>query len=85
MGRARYPQATRLLICAGAGGSNGYRVRAWKLELAKLAAETGLEISVCHYPPGASKWNPLSNYLNGASEPPLDCGSRITHVATVSP
>jgi hypothetical protein len=63
MGRARYPQATRLLICANAGGSNGYRVRAWKLELAKLAAETGLEISVCHYPPGASKWNRIEHRL----------------------
>ena len=51
MGRSRYPDATRLLVCADAGGSNGYRIRAWKVELAKLAKETGLEITVCHYPP----------------------------------
>jgi hypothetical protein len=62
MGRLRYPEATRLLICADAGGSNGYRIRAWKVELAKLAAETGLEITVCHYPPGTSKWNKIVIY-----------------------
>jgi hypothetical protein len=45
------------MITADAGGSNGYRVRAWKWHLARLAAETGLEITVCHYPPGTSKWN----------------------------
>ncbi len=54
-GKARYPQAGRLLICAG-GGSNGYRVRAWKTGLAKLAAATGLEITVCHLPLGTSKF-----------------------------
>jgi len=63
MGRPRYPNATRLLITADAGGSNGYRVRAWKTELAKLAAETGLEITVCHYPPGTSKWNKIEHRL----------------------
>ncbi len=63
MGRARYPKATRLLICADAGGSNGYRVRAWKVELARLAAETGLEITVLHYPPGTSKWNRIEHRL----------------------
>ena len=57
MGRGRYPDATRLLICADAGGSNGYRVRAWKVELARLAADTGLDITVAHFPPGTSKWN----------------------------
>jgi len=45
------------MITADGGGSNGYRLRAWKTELAKLAAQTGLEITVCHYPPGTSKWN----------------------------
>jgi hypothetical protein len=45
------------LVCADSGGSNGYRLRAWKVELAKLAKETGLEITVCHFPPGTSKWN----------------------------
>jgi hypothetical protein len=57
MGRARYPKAKRLLVTADARGSNGYRSRLFKVELAKLAHETGLEITVCHYPPGTSKWN----------------------------
>lgn len=54
-GRPRYPDATRLLICADSGDSNGSRIRAWKIELAKLASETGLAIAVCHLPPGTSK------------------------------
>ena len=63
MGAARFPGATRLLITADAGGSNGYRVRAWKVELAKLAAETGLTITVIHYPPGTSKWNKIEHRM----------------------
>jgi len=63
MGAARFPDATRLLITADAGGSNGYRVRAWKVELAKLAAETGLTITVIHYPPGTSKWNKIEHRM----------------------
>jgi len=63
MGAARYPDATRLLITADAGGSNGYRVRLWKTELAQLAAETGLSITVCHYPPGTSKWNKIEHRM----------------------
>jgi hypothetical protein len=51
-GRSDYPAARRLLITADAGGSNGYRTRAWKAELAALAVETGLEVIVCHFPPG---------------------------------
>ncbi|MEU5324641.1 ISAzo13 family transposase [Streptomyces sp. NPDC021056] len=62
-GRVAYRQATRLLITADAGGSNGYRTRAWKLELARLAAETGLTITVCHLPPGTSKWNKIEHRL----------------------
>lgn len=62
-GRLDYPQATRLLITADAGGSNGYRTRAWKTELASLAAETGLAITVCHMPPGTSKWNKIEHRL----------------------
>ena len=62
-GRADYPQAGRLLITADAGGSNGYRTRAWKTELAALAPETGLEITVCHFPPGTSKWNKIEHRL----------------------
>jgi hypothetical protein len=63
MGNEAYPQATRLLITADSGGSNGVRVRLWKLELQKLADETGLEISICHLPPGTSKWNKIEHRL----------------------
>jgi hypothetical protein len=56
VGRARYPDATRLLITADGGGSNGSRVRLWKRELQKLANELGLDIVVSHLPPGTSKW-----------------------------
>jgi hypothetical protein len=63
MGRDRFPQADRLLITADAGGSNGYRLRAWKVQLAALAAETGLTITVCHYPPGTSKWNRIEHRM----------------------
>ena len=63
LGRVRFPNAKRLLITADAGGSNGYRVRAWKWHLAELAKETGLEITVCHYPPGTSKWNKIEHRL----------------------
>lgn len=62
-GKHRYPNATTLTITADAGGSNGYRVRAWKWHLAKLAAETGLAITVLHYPPGTSKWNKIEHRL----------------------
>jgi len=62
-GMVTYPAATRLLISADAGGSNGYRSRAWKTELAALAAETGLAITVCHLPPGTSKWNKIEHRL----------------------
>ena len=62
-GRGDYPGARRLLITADAGGSNGYRTRAWKTELAALAAGTGLEITVCHFPPGTSKWNKIEHRL----------------------
>ena len=63
MGRARFPNADRLLITADGGGSNGYRLRAWKTHLAALAAETGLAITVCHYPPGTSKWNRIEHRM----------------------
>ena len=62
-GQSAYPGATRLLICADGGGSNGYRTRLWKTELAALAAGTGLEITVCHLPPGTSKWNKIEHRL----------------------
>jgi hypothetical protein len=63
MGRPRYPEATELLITADGGGSNGTRCRLWKLALAGLADETGLSVSVCHYPPGTSKWNKIEHRL----------------------
>jgi Rhodopirellula transposase DDE domain len=63
MGRTLYPTATRLLVTADAGGSNGYRMRAWKTELARFAAETGLVVTVCHFPPGTSKWNRIEHRL----------------------
>lgn len=63
MGRERYPDAKRLMVTADCGGSNGARVRLWKLELQKLADEEGLDIHVCHYPPGCSKWNKIEHRL----------------------
>ena len=63
MGQAVYPRATRLLITADSGGSNGARVRLWKVELQKLADETGLRIAVSHLPPGTSKWNKIEHRL----------------------
>ena len=62
-GSLDYPQASRLLITADAGGSNGYRYRVWKSELAALAAETGLQVTVCHFPPGTSKGNKIEHRL----------------------
>ncbi len=58
-----YPTGKRLLICADAGGSDGYRVRLWKVELAALATEIGRPITVCHFPPGTSKWNKIEHRL----------------------
>ena len=63
MGRQRYPNARDLTITADCGGSNGARVRLWKIELQKLADETRLAIHVCHYPPGTSKWNKIEHRL----------------------
>ena len=62
-GRRLYPKTRDLLITADAGGSNGWRLRLWKLELQKLADETGLALSVCHFPPGTSKWNKIEHRL----------------------
>ena len=62
-GAARYPGRKRLLVTCDAGGSNGYRCRLWKDELAALAAQTGLEITVMHFPPGTSKWNKIEHRL----------------------
>jgi transposase len=69
LGKEKYPDARQILITADGGGSNGHRPWLWKFELARLAKETGLHITVCHYPPGTSKWNKIEHRLF----------SRITH------
>jgi hypothetical protein len=66
IGRSRYPGTNRLLITADGGGSNGSRLRLWKTQLAELAAETGLEITVSHFPPGTSKWNRIEHRMFSA-------------------
>jgi hypothetical protein len=63
MGKKRHPKAKRLMITADGGGSNGYRVRLWKVELQKLADELALPVTVCHLPPGTSKWNKIEHRL----------------------
>ena len=63
MGSKVYKNAKQLLITADAGGSNGYRTRSWKIELQKLSDKLGLQISVCHYPPGTSKWNKIEHRM----------------------
>jgi hypothetical protein len=62
-GQSAYPDSRRLLITADGGGSNGYRTRLWKVELAGLAEQTGLAVTVCHLPPGTSKWNKIEHRL----------------------
>ena len=63
MGRRAYPNAAELLITADAGGSNGYRTKAWKVELQRLADELQIPIWVSHFPPGTSKWNKIEHRL----------------------
>ena len=63
MGSRVYPEATKLLITADGGGSNGSRCRLWKVELQELADEIGLRITVCHFPPGTSKWNKIEHRM----------------------
>ncbi len=90
LGRERYPQARRLLITADCGGSNGARLRLWKLELQKLARELGLEISVCHLPPGTSKWNKIEHRLfsfisqNWRGKPLTDLATIISLIGATS-
>jgi hypothetical protein len=62
-GRHLYPESTQLLVTADSGGSNGYRLRLWKVELQRLSDQTGLSIKVCHFPPGTSKWNKVEHRL----------------------
>lgn len=91
-GRSLYPGVRLLLITADAGGSNGWRLRLWKLELQKLADKTGLSISVCHFPPGTSKWNKVEHRLfsfissNWRGQPLVDYETivkLIAHTTTV--
>ena len=63
MGKKKYPKAKKLLLCADSGGSNSYRSNLWKWELYKFAKEENLSITVCHYPPGTSKWNKIEHRL----------------------
>src|SRR6266571_2668603 len=63
LGKKAYPKAKRLLICADAGGSNGNRLRSWKVHLQRLSDQLNLPITVCHYPPGTSKWNKIEHRL----------------------
>ena len=86
-GRRLYPGARRLTITADGGGSNGYRLRLWKIEIQKLADQTGLEISVCHFPPGTSKWNKVEHRLfsfissNWRGEPLVDYQTIVSLIA----
>jgi len=84
MGKPLYPTAKRLLITADGGGSNGYRVRLWKLELQKLADETGLEMAVCHFPPGTSKWNKIEHRLFSAISQNWRAKPLISHEVVVN-
>jgi Rhodopirellula transposase DDE domain len=63
VGRRHYPTATAILLCADGGGSNGFRNRAWKCHLQQLADQLGMELTVCHYPPGTSKWNKIEHRM----------------------
>jgi hypothetical protein len=89
-GRRLYPRAGRLLITADGGGSNGYRLRLWKLELQKLADATALAIEVCHFPPGTSKWNKVEHRLfsfissNWRGEPLRDYETIVRLIASTT-
>ena len=84
LGRKHYPRATSLLITADSGGSNGSRVRLWKWELQRLAQQTGLTISVCHLPPGTSKWNKIEHRLFSFISQNWRGQPLLTHAAIVS-
>jgi hypothetical protein len=89
-GRRLYSNAHRLLITADGGGSNGYRLRLWKLELQRLANTTGLTIAVCHFPPGTSKWNKVEHRLfsfissNWRGEPLTDYETIVQLIASTT-
>lgn len=88
-GNPRYPRSSRLLILADNGGSNGSRCRAWKYQLQKMLADPhGLQVTVCHYPSGASKWNPIEHLLfsqvskHWAGEPLVDMETMLNFIRT---
>jgi len=89
-GKRLYPKANDLLITADGGGSNGYRLRLWKLELQHLADQTGLSITVCHFPPGTSKWNKVEHRLfsfissNWRGEPLRDYQTVVRLIASTT-
>ena len=89
-GSRLYPRAQRLLITADGGGSNGYRARLWKLELQRLADELRFAISVCHFPPGTSKWNKVEHRLfsfistNWRGEPLTDYETIVRLIANTT-
>ena len=89
-GRRMYPDAKTILITADGGGSNGWRLRLWKVELQKFADQTGLEISVCHFPPGTSKWNKIEHRLfsfissNWRGEPLRDYETVVNLIAATT-
>ncbi len=90
LGQERHPRARRLLITADCGGSNGARLRLWKVELQKLARELDLEISVCHLPPGTSKWNKIEHRLfsfisqNWRAKPLTDLATIISLISATT-
>lgn len=87
MGKNRYPNGKELLICADCGGSNGYRSHLWKRELQKFSDQSGLKITVCHFPPGTSKWNKIEHRLfsyisiNWRGRPLIDYQSVVNLIA----
>jgi len=90
MGKAEYPKAKKLLICADGGGSNGSRVKAWRLYLQKLSDEFNLIITVCHYPPGTSKWNKIEHKMfsfismNWKGEPLISYETVVNMISTTT-
>ncbi len=90
MGKKVYPKAKKLYINADGGGSNGHRVRLWKVELQKLATETGLKIHVSHFPPGTSKWNKIEHRMfsfiskNWRGKPLLDRATIVNLIANTT-
>ena len=90
MGRARYPDAKTLMVTADCGGSNGVRVRLWKWELRNLADELGLTITVCHLPPGTSKWNKIEHRQfsfitqNWRGKPLVSCRAIVQSIASTT-